>query len=298
MIVDITFRSRDDPTDVFLSAIHEGYTPGSKKLMNHFRDGAYAEFMTVPLENCYPLNEEVLFNKLQYTIPDLLSIMKLMVPYGGLRDVNLLPHETVIIAPSTGGFGGAAVYLALSLGARVVAMGRNQQALTTLQANLSKQFGDDRLTTVPISADFQDQLAALKKTLGDFNCPKGVDVFFDISPPEAVKSPHFKAAILSLRHGGRVSLMGGQREDVSIPHVFVMHFNLKLQGKWMYERQDVRDLMRLIETGGLRLGKGTAMSSADSKAFKLHDWQQAFDYAADAPLRIGVGAYFDVEAST
>lgn len=294
MVVDITFRSRDDPTDAFLSAIHEGHTPGSKKLMDYFRDGAYAEYMTVPLENCYPLNESILFEKLHYTLPDLLSIMKLMVPYGGLRDVNLLPHETVIIAPSTGGFGGAAVYLALSMGARVVAMGRNKDALGTLQTSPSKQFGEDRLITVSIVPEFGEQLNLLKSALKDFNCPKGADVFFDISPAEAAKSPHFKAAILSLRHSGRVSLMGGQREDVSIPHVYVMHFNLTIKGKWMYERQDIRDMIKLLENGGLRLGNDTAINSAKSRAFQLEDWAEAFDHAANSPLTMGVGAYFEV----
>lgn len=294
VVVDIMFRSRDDHTDAFLSAIHEGYTPGSKKLMEHYRDGAYAEYMTVPLENCFPLDEEILLSKFHYNMPDLLSIMKLMVPYGGLRDINLLPHETVIIAPATGGFGGAAVYLALSLGARVVAMGRNQQALTKLRSSLGKQFGEDRLTTVPILPGFDDQLSALKNTLRDFNCQKGADVFFDISPPEAAKSSHFKAAILSLRHSGRVSLMGGQREDVPLPHMFVMHFDLTLKGKWMYSRENVRDLVKLIENGGLRLGRDTAMSSVDSRAFELQNWEEAFDYAADAPLTMGVGAYFNV----
>lgn len=296
MVVDITFRSRDDPTDAFLSAIHEGHTPGSKKLMDHFRDGAYAEYMTVPLENCYPLNESVLFDKLHYRMPDLLSIMKLMVPYGGLRDVNLLPHETVIIAPSTGGFGGAAVYLAMSMGARVVAMGRNKDALRTLQSSLGKQYGEGRLTTVQIVAEFDEQLTLLKHAMKDFDCPKGADVFFDISPAEAAKSPHFKAAILTLRHGGRVSLMGGQREDVPIPHVYVMHFNLVMKGKWMYERQDVRDLVKLVENGGLRLGNDTAMSSAKSRAFQLERWAEAFDHAANSPLTMGVGAYFEVGA--
>lgn len=51
--VDATIRGREDPTAVFLSGIHEGFTEGSRKLMHgEWRDSTYAEYAKVPLENC------------------------------------------------------------------------------------------------------------------------------------------------------------------------------------------------------------------------------------------------------
>lgn len=38
-------------------------------------------------------------------------------------------------------------------------------------------------------------------------------------------------------HGGKVSLMGGIRDDVPIPHSVVMHSDLTLKGKWIFERK-------------------------------------------------------------
>jgi hypothetical protein len=44
-----------------------------------------------------------------------------------------------------------------------------------------------------------------------------IDAYFDISLPQVAKSMHIKSCILALRQGGRVSLMGGQMEDVPLP---------------------------------------------------------------------------------
>ncbi len=128
-------------------------------------------------------------------------------------------RETVIVAPATGAFGGAAVLVALAMGARVIAMGRNVKVLEQVAAR------SERVKAVPITGDMQKDAEALQK-FGP------ADAFLDISPPAAAKSTHIKSGILSLRQSGRVSLMGGFREDISIPHGVVMHRNLVLRGKW------------------------------------------------------------------
>jgi len=81
-------------------------------------------------------------------------------------------------------------------------MGRNKDSL----ANLKKRVPfPNRLEAVPITGDMQADLAKLKE-FGK------IDAFFDIGPPEAHASTHIKSAILALRHGARISLMGGYRE--------------------------------------------------------------------------------------
>ena len=108
--VDCVIRARDDPSAMFMSAIYEGLTDGSKKLMRHvWRDGTMAEFAQVPLENCIPLDEVRLCRDLGYPLEDLMYMCYLLVPYGGLRDIELEPGETVVVCPATGGFGGAGV---------------------------------------------------------------------------------------------------------------------------------------------------------------------------------------------
>ena len=157
---------------------------------------------------------------LGYEVEELAYVSGLLVPFGGLKDIGLQAGETVIVSPATGGFGGAAVLVALAMGARVIAMGRDRAKLEKLR----EKVGGGRVEVVPMTGDVEADAKSLK-TWGE------VDAFFDISPPEAAKSTHMKSGILALRKGGRVSLMGGIREDVGVPHGRIMHWNLTLKGK-------------------------------------------------------------------
>lgn len=209
--IDTTVRSRDDPTDIYLAAVHEGFTPGSAKLMKDvYRDWTYAEYCRAPLENLTVVNEARLVGSPSatcrgYKIEQLPSVALLLVPYGGLRDIELKAGQTVVVAPATGPFGGGAVLVALAMGARVIAMGRNKDSLTSLKRLCPHP---DRLETVPITGDMEADCSELKK-----HGP--IDAYFDIGPPEAYASTHIKSCILALRHGARVSLMGGYTQGKS-----------------------------------------------------------------------------------
>jgi NADPH:quinone reductase-like Zn-dependent oxidoreductase len=103
-----------------------------------WKDATYAEYAKVPVENCHLLNESLLLGKLGCAIEDIADISRLVVPYGGLRDIDIKAGETVIIAPATGPFGSAAVTVALAMGARVIAMGRNLSILQRFAASHSR----------------------------------------------------------------------------------------------------------------------------------------------------------------
>ena len=151
------------------------------------------------------------------------------------------------------------------MGAKVLAMGRNLSILQHLQALSS------RVSIVQITNDPSTDIAALQK-----HAP--IDAFFDISPPEAAESTHIKSGILALRHGGRISLMGGIAGDIAVPHSAIMHRDLTLKGKWMYSRSDVRDLIKLVEVGLLELGERTGQSVSK---FSLEEWEKAFKAAKE-----------------
>jgi NADPH:quinone reductase-like Zn-dependent oxidoreductase len=108
VFVDCLIRSRDNPSDVYLAALHEGFTEGSRKLMRDvFRDWAYAEYCRTPLENLTLLDEARLTSPqrdggLGYSLARLGYISALLVPYGGLRDIELRAGQKVIVAPATG----------------------------------------------------------------------------------------------------------------------------------------------------------------------------------------------------
>lgn len=293
VFVDCTIRSRDDPTDVYLAGIHEGHTEGSRKLMRDvYRDWTLAEYCCAPLESLTLLNENELTGSPAsggqgYSIEQLSFASRILVPYGGLKDIELQPGQTIIVAPATGPFGGAAVLAALAMGAKVIAMGRNKASLATLKQKVPMP---ERVETVPITGDMQADCNELKKH-------GQIDAYFDIGPREAQASTHIKSCILALRHGARISLMGGYREgksmhphhglssitdqslDIPIPHVMIVHRNMRLYGKWMYERSDIPDLFKLIEHGMLKLGEASGIEQP--RTFRLEEWEEAFDVAAE-----------------
>lgn len=214
------------------------------------------------------MDENRLIKDLGYSLGQLMYSAMLLVPYGGLRDINLQAGETVIVAPATGPYGGAAVLVALAMGANVIAMGRNTDSLAKMKERIGQP---GRLKTVPITNDMEADLAAIVEAAGG-----EADAYFDIGPREAVTSTHFKSAILALRQGGRVSLMGGYLHDVPSPHFPIVRKNIRLQGKWMYERSDVRDFFKLINTGLLDLSVCEVRGE-----YGLDEFREAWDEAAE-----------------
>ena len=74
--------------------------------------------------------------------------------------------------------------------------------------------------------------------------------------------------------GGRVSLMGGIKDDVPIPHSVAVHRNLTLKGKWMFEREDIKSMIKMVENGVMKLGESAGLKIVGK--FGLEDWDDAF----------------------
>ncbi|KAL2432566.1 hypothetical protein ABEF95_013607 [Exophiala dermatitidis] len=222
VFMDCVIRACDHPDSMFLIAIHEGMDAESRRLSNEvWRDGAFAQYMKVPLENCVPLDETRLCRELGYNFRELVYLMYLMVPFGGPRDIRLEPGETIVVCPATGGFGGAGVQVAIAMGARVIAMGRNEKELARLKEHVKKTSPTASIETVKMTGDRETDVAALK-AFGT------IDAVIDLTPPFACKSTHLKSAISCLRRGGRCSMMG-YVEDVI--HWNVIALNIALKGE-------------------------------------------------------------------
>jgi len=269
---DTYVQGRDDTTALFLHGLSGGFTPGSNKLMETvWRDSTYAEYAKLPLENCFPLDEARLLGSpaeggLGYSFSDLVYLFTISIPFGGLRDVDVKAGEKVVISPATGAFGSAAVFSALAMGARVVAMSRTLSSLEPL-----KQLGfGDRIQFVQNTGDVETDVKELTKD-------GPADVFFDISPGAAIKSTHFKSCIQSLRRGGRVSLMGAHQE-LTLPTQFIMLYDITIKGKWMYTKEDMRVMINLVETGYLKLGEVGGIKTVGT--FPLEEFDAAFDAAS------------------
>ncbi|KAL9610116.1 MAG: hypothetical protein Q9167_005162 [Letrouitia subvulpina] len=273
--VDIMIRARDDPNNSILFGYRTGLTEAGKKLIEgEWRDATYAEFAKVPLENCYILDERRLMSSptdggFGYSYDDLSFLSVHFLAYGGLRDLSVQAGETIIVAPATGSFGGAAVRVALALGARVIAAGRNLDKLKKIA-----EIGD-MVEIVQLKGD-DVQADALK--LKKFGV---IDAFLDFSPPEAGNSTHIESCLTALKIKGRAALMGGVRGKVSIPYFLIMFKSLQLRGKFMCEREHVEGLIKLCEQGLLKLGSSANHSILEK--YSLEEYEKAFEEAEKAP---------------
>ncbi len=266
VLVDAFIEAKDDPNTAIIMGLMDGGTEKSKRLANDaWRNGTWASHVVVPLENASPLDEGVLLGKFGYDVTELAYLSRFGVAYGGLSSVGVKAGETVIVGPATGQFSGAAVEVASALGARVIALGRNVDILARLKATIP------RVETVVLSGDVEEDTSAIL----EFG---RADVFIDFSPTFATNPTHISSAIRALCRGGRVSLMGAANVDIPIPYPLVLMNNIEIKGRWMFSRKEIREMIKLVETGVLKVGK-SAGHSVHGK-FKLEEWETALDTAS------------------
>lgn len=271
---DVTARGRDDPSVTMMIGFHGGGYPAAQKLMDgEWRNATFAEFAKLPLENVFALNEELLTKSKGYSIAELCWLSGLLVPYGGFREIGVIPGDVVIVAPATGTFGGAAVTVALAMGAKVIAAGRNKAALDALVTVFA---ATGRIKTVTLSGDAAKDTEELKSAAGNQN---GADAYIDFSPAAAAGSSHIVAALSALRSFGKCALMGGILGNISIPYGLVMFKSLRLQGRFMYDRSHITQLIQMVEADNLKLG--TAVGMKNHGPFGLDKIDEALRTAAD-----------------
>jgi threonine dehydrogenase-like Zn-dependent dehydrogenase len=166
--------------------------------------------------------------------------------------------------------------MALVMGAHVVACGRNE---TTLE-KLKESMPFSSLQTLRLESDEAKDTQALMKLLKG----KPADVFIDFSPSAAgtdSKTPtHIATCIHVLKRGGVVSLMGGIRGKVDIPYMEVLFKNLVVRGKFMYEREQAQQVIKMMEKGFWKIGK---VAGSKVILFELDQINDALDTAAQHP---------------
>ena len=241
---DPTVRSRDGaPTPDITLQGWSARGEGGQKLQRYFRDGAFAERVRVPTENAAPIGVIDPAEAGRWC-----AINALLIAYGGLLAMDFRPGETLLVSGATGNFGSATIALGLAMGARcVVAPGRNAAVLDDLR----RRFGE-RLIPVPLTGDGEADTAAMRAA-----APGPIDAVQDFLPP-SVDAGVARAAIMTLRQGGRAVLMGGVGmlggEDLALPYPWIMRNLITVRGQWMYDTTAIPGLVGLIRGGLLDLG--------------------------------------------
>ena len=152
------------------------------------------------------------------------------------------------------------------MGARVIAMSRNIDALQRIAKRIP------RVNIVQTKGDVEADAKALQQ----FGT---VDAYLDISP--AVDTTHVRSCLMALKQYGRASLMGVIQGDIPISYMMAMYKNLTIRGQFMYERDDVRGIIKLAEAGVLRLGKSAGNEIVGQ--FPLEEWEKALETAENNP---------------
>jgi alcohol dehydrogenase len=159
----------------------------------------------------------------------------------------------------------------------VVATGRNERSLE----NLVERFGP-RVRPAPMSGD-ESADRELISTVA--NSP--IDLVLDLLPREATSS-QVLAALTTVRPGGRIVLMGGVGRaggtDLALPYPWLMRNDITIRGKWMYARDAIVRMIRMVRAGMIDL------ECFDLTEFALDDANEAIQYANDngGPLRLTV----------
>lgn len=239
VFIDPTVRGRDDAVtpDIILQGLTAGSEPAFK-LQRYYHDGAFAEQVRVPTECAVPIGAIDGKEASRW-----LALGKMLVPYGGLLAGRLLAGETLLVNGATGAFGSRGVLVGMAMGAgRIVATGRNAAVL----ADLERRYGA-RVRTVKMTGNEEEDRRQMQEAAGG-----PIDVVLDLLPPEASAS-WVRAAALAVRPYGRVVLMGGIREDISLPYAWMMRYGIEVRGQWMYPRDAIRRLVQMVRSGQISL---------------------------------------------
>jgi alcohol dehydrogenase len=261
---DSTVRARDDVLNPDM--ILQGWTyrtDAALPLHRFYHHGSFAEQMLVPTENVTPIGDIDAAEAGRWS-----GLGRLLVPYGGLLAIDLRAGETLVVNGATGGFGGAGVAVALAMAAgKVVATGRNRRALD----DLVRRFGP-RVRAAPMSGVEADDRRLIVELAGG-----PIDCVLDLLPREA-SALQVRAAVLAVRPGGRVVLMGGVGRaggaDLELPYSWLMRNETTLRGKFMYPREAVARMVRLVRAGLIDLAQ------YDVTEFGLDDVNVAVTHAA------------------
>src|SRR5271170_4651698 len=124
VVVASLFRSSEnvpDPAQILIGITSLGAE--SERVQADWPDGTLAEYVLVP-----PSTVALADGLEHIDSAQLSAVSRFVIPYGGLA-----AGETLVVNGATGAYGGAAVLLALAMGAgRVVAAGRNAEKLQRL----------------------------------------------------------------------------------------------------------------------------------------------------------------------
>jgi alcohol dehydrogenase len=233
----------------------------ARAMQEDWRDGMLAEYALVPKALVTPADKLAELDAVKLS-----TLMRFVVPYGGLVRGRLTAGETLIVVGATGAYASAAVLLALAMGAaRVVAAGRSAEALEDVA-----RAGGKRVVPVVLRGDLETDMRALREASGG-----GAQVVFDMVG--GAKDPTSTlAALKSLRREGRLILMGSMSAPLPVPYMEMMANSWQIIGNFMHPDDAYLRLFDLVRAGLLNV------DAIRTRVFGMTALREAMEAAAHA----------------
>lgn len=198
--------------------------------LGEHRDGTLAEFVSVPVQNIFPLPAGLNFAEAAALGVNHLTAWRML-----FTKAQLKPWETVLIFGVGGGVSLAALQLARLAGARVIVTSRDDAKLER-----ARLLGADHLVNTSTQDVVKEVMA---RTQG-----RGVDVVI-----ENVGAAVWSSAMKSLVRGGRLVTCGatsGDQPPADIRRIFIRQ--LQIFGSTLGNFNEFRDLLNLVARTGLK----------------------------------------------
>ena len=199
-------------------------------LIGEHRDGADAEYLSVPGRNVLKLPSAVSFDQAAAGALVFLTAWQMLVDKAGVQ-----PGEDVLVVGAGSGVGSAAIQIAKLHGARVIATTSSEEKAAQAKLLGADEVIDYRKQNVP------DEVRKL-------TAKRGVDVVF-----EHVGAAVWEDCIRSLTKGGRLVTCGATSgHEAKTDLRFVFYKQLQILGSTMGRKGDLIKILRFFETGTLK----------------------------------------------
>jgi NADPH:quinone reductase-like Zn-dependent oxidoreductase len=223
------------------------------KILGEHTDGGFAEFVSVPASNVYPIPDSISFEQAAALPISYQTAWRALVARVALR-----PGEDVLVIGASGGTAVAAIQVARLMGARVFAVTRGAENVARVRA-LGADVVYDRA-----EVDFSRELY---RDTGK----RGVDVVV-----ENVGEPTWQGSIRALARGGRLVTYGataGPKPQTDLRLVFWKQ--LQIIGTTMASRPEFEAMLGVALRGALVPVVDTVMPLGEARA--AHERLEAGD---------------------
>jgi NADPH:quinone reductase-like Zn-dependent oxidoreductase len=199
-------------------------------MVGETRDGAYAQFVSVPAHIVLPIPDSMPFEAAAAAPLVFLTAWSMLIGKGKIR-----PGEDVLILGAGAGVGTAAIQIAKLVGCRVFATASSEEKL-----NRAKELGAEFLINYG-SEEFD-------KKIRDLTNRRGVDVVVDY-----IGADTWVRSLRSARRGGRVMTCGattGFAPQTDLRQIFFRQ--VQVFGSTMGSHREFLDVMKCVFRGQLK----------------------------------------------